>query len=162
MGQTAHCTTQRLTQNLYYRNNLKIMKKIYYLLFIATIFATACKKDDEKNAKGTLTLGFSVYENGKWVNEPYTATSVKTTKSGNDYTVVATDAAGTSVTLKATGVTGPGKFNFSSVVVRKGVTHTSATGNFTATTATANALSATFQTDAAGLAIMDGKVDATF
>ena len=38
------------------------MKKIYYLLFIATVFIGSCKKEDATEAQGTLTAKIDIYD----------------------------------------------------------------------------------------------------
>ncbi|WP_461485328.1 hypothetical protein, partial [Pedobacter sp.] len=88
------------------------MKKIYCLLFIATIFATACKKDDgevEVNSSGKPPAASSTFENGKWVSGRFEGSSVTTVKSGNDYTITAKNAANDVITVVITGATGVGK-----------------------------------------------------
>lgn len=142
------------------------MKKIYTLLLLATVLFNACKKDDEKNAKGTLTAKIDLYDSTtkKWSGgQDFTATKVSTTKSGDNYTIEASDAAGSSFTLTVKNVTGAGKYtDIDAKLVKIGKTYTTQWGNVTVTEATAKSLKATFIFEGQEWAVFDGKVDASF
>lgn len=143
------------------------MKRIYILLLLTTVLFGACKKDDAKNAKGTLTAKIDLYDDvtKKWKgNEDFTATEVKTTKSGNDYTVKAKDAAGTSFTLIIKNITGTGKFqDVDGELVKAGVTYNSViAGTVTVTEATSKTLKATFIFEGQKWSVNNGVVDASF
>ena len=147
------------------------MKKIYCLLIVATIFATACKKDDGEVkviSSGKLTATTSTFENGKWVSGTFEASSVTTVKSGNDYTITAKNAANDVITVVITGATGVGKIKTPAVkwgyikggkdLVPAGANQT---GTVEITASTANSMIGKFSFDGSSGAVM-GDFDVTF
>lgn len=142
------------------------MKRIYTLLLLTTVLFGACKKDDAKNAKGTLTAKIDLYDTTtkKWGgNQDFTATKVESSKSGNNYTVKGTDVAGTSFTITVKNVTGTGKYtDIDASLIKAGKTYTTAWGNVTVTEASDKALKATFIFEGAEWSVNNGVVDASF
>jgi hypothetical protein len=144
------------------------MKRILTLLLIATVATISCKKEDGKvNAKGTLTATVSIQDpvTKQWKDEAFTANSVVTTKSGNNYTVTATDGSKNTFTLKLNNITGAGTFPIAEgTLVKGGKTYKSvAAGQITITAASANSLTASsFISEGVDWSIWNGKVDATF
>ena len=144
------------------------MKKIYTLLLVVSVLFGACKKDDEKNAKGTLTAKIDLFDSTtkKWSgNKDFVSTSVSTVKSGNDYTVTAKDANGVTFTLVVKNVTSTGDYlpDPSSSLVKEGKTYSSTLGGkVKITTATNNALKGTFIFEGAEWSVNNGNVDASF
>ena len=128
---------------------------------------TACKKDGTNaDAKGTLTAKMGFYDAGTrtWsANEDFTATTVVTTKAGNDYTIKATDAGKNSFTLSVKNVTGAGVYTVvNTSLVKGGKTLNATAGNVTVTAATDKSITATFIFEDAAWSVFDGKVNATF
>lgn len=142
------------------------MKKIYYLLFIATVFIGSCKKEDAAEAQGTLTAKIDIYDpvTKKWSGgKDFTATSVVTVKTGNDYAITAKDASNTTFTLVIKNVTGAGKYTtVNSTLVQSGTTLTATAGQADITTATSSSVAGTFIFENANWSVFNGKVDARF
>lgn len=143
------------------------MKKIYYLLFVATLLIGACKKEEKAaEAQGTLTAKIDIYDpvTKKWSGgKDFTATSVVTVKTGNDYTILAKDASNTTFTLVIKNVTGIGKYTtVNSTLVQNGATLTASAGQADITTATSNSVAGTFIFENANWSVFNGKVDASF
>lgn len=142
------------------------MKKIYTLLLLITVIFGSCKKDDAKNAKGTLTAKIDLYDTitKKWSGgQDFTATKVETSKSGDNYTVKGSDAAGTSFSLTVKKVTAAGKYtDIDASLVKAGKTYNTAWGNVTVTEVTSKSLKATFIFEGAEWSVNNGAVDASF
>jgi len=142
------------------------MKKIYYLLFAVTVFLGACKKEDITEIQGSLTAKIDLYDsaNKKWSGgKDFTATSVVTIKTGNDYAITAKDASNTTFTLVIKNVTGVGKYNtISSTLVQGGTTLTATAGQADITTVTSNSVAGTFIFEDTSWSVYNGKVDASF
>jgi hypothetical protein len=148
-------------------NKIKIMKKIYTLLLLASVLLTACKKDDEKNATGTLTAKIDIKDaaTNKWSgNQDFTATKVTTAKSGDDYTIVASDATGTTFTLYCKGITKAGEYKtgITGKLVKSGTTYDGPFGSANITELTNKTLKATFIFESMNMSVNNGKVDAKF
>lgn len=142
------------------------MKKIYTLLLLVTVLFGACKKDDAKNAKGTLTAKIDLYDTAtkKWSgNQDFTATKVEASKSGDNYTVKGSDAAGTSFSITVKNVTGAGKYtDIDASLVKAGKTYNTTWGNVTVTEVTSKSLKATFIFEGAEWSVNNGVADASF
>jgi len=141
------------------------MKKlIYSALFL--LFISACKKDETATAAaGTFTAKFSLYDATAktWsAAETFNAKTVTTTKTGNDYVIVATDASANVLTLYGVGITATGKYSTRGVFVKGGKTYNSSASQFTVTALGSNSINATFIAENTDWSIYDGKLEATF
>ena len=144
------------------------MKKHYVLLTIICLFIfSGCEKTEEAivNATGSFTAKFSFYTtaSNSWSpNENFTAKTVVTTKTGNEYVIVATDLSGNILTVYGSGITGIGKFQSRGIFVKSGKTYSSSSGQLNVTALNANSLTANFIVEATDWSMFDGKLLANF
>lgn len=139
--------------------------QLYSALLLLLVLVSACKKDETVSASGTFTAKFSFYNTttSAWsAAETFTAKTVVTTKTGNDYVIVATDANANVLTVYGVGITLVGKYTTRGVFVKGGKTYNSSASQFTVTALGSNSISATFIAENTDWSLYDGKVDATF
>lgn len=146
----------------------KNMKKHYTFLAIICLFIfSGCEKTEEAitNATGSFTAKFSYYitASSSWSpNENFVAKTVVTTKTGNEYVIVATDLSGNVLTVYGSGVTGVGKFQSRGIFVKAGKTYSSTSGQLDVTALSGNSLTANFIVEATDWSMFEGKLSAKF
>ena len=131
------------------------------------IVLISCSKEDIAKAvsKGSFSAKFSFYDatTKKWSTaETFTAITVVTSKTGNDYVSIATDASGNVFTLYGIGVTGVGKYTSRGIYVKSGKTYSSSSAQLDVTAFSSNKITATFITENTDWSMYDGKLEATF
>lgn len=144
------------------KNQLKIM-----LLFVAVMFTIGCEKEDpiSSNVAGSLTAKFNFYNatTQAWsAPENFTATSVITTKSNNDYTIVAKDVINNTVLFSASAVTAVGTYAIRGTYKKGTVDYNSGSGQMVVSAISANGLTATVILENQAWSFYDGKLTATF
>ena len=146
------------------------MKKQLYsiIILLAVIFIAGCDKQEtilSASGSGTFTAKFSGYDAAtqkRSTDEVITATSVLTTKVGNNYTIVAKDAKNNVLTIIALAVTGIGSFKATGTFLKSGKTYTSTNSNLTITAFSNTNLTGTFLVESAEWALYNGNLVANF
>ncbi len=137
------------------------------LLFVVVILIASCKKDDgaSSNVSGSLTAKFSFLDpvTKKWSpDQNFTATSVVTTKTSNDYSIVAKDGKGNTVTLAASGVTAPGTYPLRGAYNQGTKSYTGGSGQMLISALTPKSMAATVILEATDWSFYEGKLTAKF
>lgn len=144
------------------KNQIKIA-----LLFIVVMFTIGCEKEDpiSTNVAGSLTAKFNFFNTSTqtWsAPENFTATSVTTTKSNNDYTIVAKDVSNNTVLFSASAVTSVGTYAIRGTYKKGTVDYNSGSGQMVVTAISSNSLTATVILENQAWSFYDGKLTATF
>lgn len=137
------------------------------LLFVALLFTLGCAKDDpaSTNVSGSLTAKFNFYNatTQAWsAPENFTATTVVTTKSNNDYTIVAKDVNNNTVLFSASAVTAVGTYTIRGTYKKGSTDYNSGSGQMVVTALSSNSLTATVILENQAWSFYDGKLNATF
>ena len=144
------------------KNQFKTM-----LLFVAVLFTISCAKDDpiSTNVTGSLTAKFNFYNTAtsSWsAPESFTATSVVTTKSNNDYTIVGKDASNNTVLFSASSVTATGTYAIRGTYKKGTVEYNAGSGQMVVTALSSNSLTANVILEAQNWSFYEGKMVANF